>query len=114
MSVLDKVNEIIIQSLCSDMSEYIADQFGLDSIEVAEVVRKYLGQNPTPVLPSAVKKPNKKSRPTKKSSSGSKTCAFKITRGVHRGEMCQTVIRGNSNYCSKHKNRKSSLKSVDE
>ena len=105
MSLIEQVSELITHGLTSDLSEYIADQFGLDSSEVSIAIKNYLGNNSTPVMGPPRNSP-KESPPIKNSVSGVKTCQFKITRGENQGKMCDTTIRGESDYCSKHKNRK--------
>ncbi|KKK46838.1 hypothetical protein LCGC14_3161220 [marine sediment metagenome] len=108
MSLIEQVTQTIIHALTSDLSEFLSDRFGLDSNEVSDAVRDYLGYNSTPASP--IKKPvrasKKSSPPIKAASSGIKTCQFRITRGTKEGQMCGTTIRGSGDFCSKHKNRK--------
>lgn len=105
MSLIEQVTQTITHVLTIDLAEFIADHFGLDSNEVSNVVRDYLGHNSTPVSPIS-KVPAHKSHPTKAATSGIKTCSFKITRGIKEGQLCGTTIRGVGDFCSKHKNRK--------
>ncbi len=114
MSLIEQVTQTITHALTIDLSEFIADHFGLDSNEVSNVVRDYLGHNSTPVSP--VKKISKNSvhkPPTKAATSGVKTCSFKITRGSKEGQLCGTTIRGTGDFCSKHKNRKAAQPKTD-
>ena len=114
MSLIEQVTQTITNALTIDLSEFIADHFGLDSNEVSNVVGNYLGHNSTPVSP--VKKISKNSihtPPTKAATSGVKTCSFKITRGSKEGQLCGTTIRGAGDFCSKHKNRKAAQPKAD-
>jgi len=101
MSILDKVNLIITTTLTTDVAEYISDYFGLDHKEVSSVLKDYLlkrvttpEKQLTPVF----------TRPLKPAFTAENTCNFLITRGVKEGKICGTIIRGEGEYCSKHKN----------
>nr|QBK87246.1 MAG: hypothetical protein LCMAC201_01480 [Marseillevirus LCMAC201] len=107
MSLIEQVTETITDSLTTDLSEFLSDRFGLDSNEVSNVICQYLGYNSTPVSP--VKKV-KKYPPIKAATSGIKKCHFRVTRGIKEGYICGTIIRGNGDFCSKHKNRKTKTK----
>ncbi len=106
MSVIEKVTQTITNTLTSDLAEFLSDRFGLDSNEVSDAIRDYLGNNSTPTSPVRIITKVKKSPPIKSATSGIKTCQFKITRGPKEGKLCGTTIRGIGDYCSKHKNRR--------
>lgn len=106
MSLIEQVTQTITNTLTSDLAEFLADRFGLDSNEVSNVIHDYLGHNSTPASPIVIPKVTHKSPPIKNAVSGVKICPFKFTRGDNQGKTCGTAIRGNGEYCSKHKNRK--------
>lgn len=109
MSVIEKVTQTIINTLATDLSDFIADKHGIDANKLSETILEYLGTNSTPVRPTPPTTPVKKKAKIaiKPASTGAKTCQFKITRGKKADQICGTIIRGDGNYCSKHKNRKS-------
>lgn len=108
MSITEQVTDTITNALTIDLAEFLSERFGVDTIEMSDAIKNYLGYNSTP---SPVPKPSirkvKKSLGTKPATTGIKTCQFVVTRGHKEGEQCGTNIRGNGTYCSKHKNRKS-------
>ena len=101
--------ETITESLTTDFAEFLAEKFGLDTNDVSDAVSNYLRLSPTHSLhntpPHIVTM--EKSQPIKAAKSGIKTCQFLITRGPRENKQCETHIRGNGIYCSKHKVRKS-------
>jgi len=103
MSILEEVNDLISNKLTGEVAEYIADHFGLDSKEVSNVLKNYLKQLSTPVRDS---KPMKKSIVSiKPKCSTVNECKFIITRGIKQGQKCGTTIRGEGEFCSKHRQR---------
>ena len=107
MSVTEQVTNTITNALTKDLAEFLSERFGLDTIEISDAIKNYLGYNstPSPVPEPSVKK-IKKSPGTKPATTGIKTCQFVVTRGPKEGKQCGTNIRGNGDFCSKHKNRK--------
>ena len=104
MSLLEQVNELIINNLTTDLAHHISDEFGLDSIEVSNAIKKYLDQMSTPATPIMqviVHKPAVKT-PVQKEP----VCLFVFQRGPKKGTQCGTILRKDSDYCSKHKHRK--------
>jgi len=108
MSIIEQVSQTITHALTTDLSEFLADRFGLDANEVTNVINDYLGHISTPASPVKMGS-TRKSPPTKSAISGVKTCGFRITRGDNEGQLCGTAIRGSGDFCSKHKNRKTVL-----
>jgi len=109
MGFFDQINTI----LSNELAEYIADRFGLDACDVSNVIKDYLQQDPLPMkrTNNLIKNDNTPVVTSddiiiKQQTSDVNTCQFKITRGSKGGTVCGTVIRGNCNFCSKHKNRK--------
>lgn len=107
MSILEKVNETITNELCKDFSDFLADKFGLDSHEVIDTVRDYLGYNA--VYAPIYKESKKKiiTPPIKTQTSGANICMYVGKNKNAKGKVCGTKIRGGGEFCSKHKDRKS-------
>ena len=107
MSVIEQVTNTITNALTTDLAEFLSDHFGLDTIEMSDAIKNYLGYNSTPSpIPKPSVKKIKKSPLIKPATTGIKTCQFVVTRGPKEGKQCGTNIRGNGDFCSKHKNRK--------
>ncbi len=108
MSVIEQVADTITHTLTTDLAEFLSERFGLDTLEVSNAVKDYLGYNstPSPVPEASIKKNKKKLPNIKAATSGIKTCQFIVTRGPKEGKHCGTNIRGSGDFCSKHKNRK--------
>lgn len=105
MSILDKVNETIVKTLITDLAEYIADAHGLDQLDVATSIERYLGRiartpPPTEKMPTSLYK----SVSIRSPQVSTNKCSFIVTRGPHKDKACGTIIRGGGEYCSKHLN----------
>lgn len=104
MSFLEQIGDAVSGILCSDFASFLADEMGIDHGDVKMAIEKYIKK---PKLEPIKIIPLKKNRVTKSASSGKKVCEFIPTSGKGKGIVCGTEIRGEGDYCSKHKNRKS-------
>jgi hypothetical protein len=103
MSLLDKVTDHIIFSLTTDLAEHIADNFGLDTNKVSIVIQDYLNCNKTKRVEESVENIKPCNKNIKPAITSANICTFIITRGKKNGLQCNTTIRGDDNFCSKHR-----------
>lgn len=107
MALLIQVNDLITNVLTNEFSEYIAEQFGLDSSQVSQTVKNYLAQSPSkPVLQEKVE------MVALKKVEGNGKCPFVSPRDSS-GTPCGVTIRGDFQYCSKHRFRKNCGASIE-
>lgn len=106
MSLLEKVNELLINILTTDLAEHISDEFGLDVVEVSREIKNYLDQISTPGTPIIPVQPKKLDKVLKPPVNKGRVCIFVFQRGAKSGKQCETILRAEGNYCSKHKHRK--------
>lgn len=101
MALLVQVNDLIANVLACDFAEYMAEQFGLDKAQVSLAVKGYLAQVPAqPTVEEAAFE-----SVSLKKIEGNRKCPF-VPPKDPSGTQCGVNIRGDFQYCSKHRFRK--------
>jgi len=103
MSLIDKVTDHIIFSLTTDLAEHIADNFGLDTNTVSIVIQDYLNCNKIKRVADSIENSKPVNKNIKPAITSANICTFIITRGKKNGLPCNTSIRGDDKFCSKHR-----------
>jgi hypothetical protein len=117
---MDKLINIIEENIEKSINDYISlisNKYNIDIDELRDIWKSPTPSVPSvptvplvpsvptvPLVPSVLLEPSvQKSKPKKSSSPSSKIkCAYKFTKGKQQGEMCSSIAKDNSQYCSKH------------
>jgi hypothetical protein len=101
MAMVDRMNDLLFNIMTTEMSEFIADELGIDANLVKNIIKKFLHQEPL--------KNKEKCLLNKKFTlvaTVNNHCQVEINKGVYKGQICGAKIRKPGEIvCSKHKNR---------
>ena len=99
-SLLNSI-DIMIKGAISEYNSKIAEKYSLNILELESLWNEVVqAPTPTPTPKTTIVKSQKK---TEAKNTEEKTCPYSFTRGPNSGTVCGIKVKGESSYCSKHK-----------
>lgn len=91
-------------TLLDNLAFHIGENFGIDPDKVYEKIMEFCNKKPRNIKDAYVPKFKKNFPDLKAPTVGTNICKYPLSKG--KKKVCGTTIRGEGEFCSKHRNKK--------